>query len=61
MVIFYPKAVGKLNDYTISTKGNAVYDKNKGLDVNQDGILTKGEAGAVARRYLKEGLEKYRG
>lgn len=38
-----------------------MYDKNKGLDVNQDGILTKGEAGAVARRYLKEGLEKYKG
>ncbi|TLD98418.1 lytic transglycosylase [Helicobacter japonicus] len=61
MVIFYPIAVGKPNDYIISTKGNVVYDKNKGLDINKDGILTKGEAGAVARQYLKEGLEKYKG
>ena len=58
MVIFYPMAVGKPNDCIISTKGNSVYDKNKGLDINQDGILTKGEAGVVARQYLKEGLEK---
>ena len=61
MVIFYPMAVGKQNDYIISTKGNNVYNKNKGLDVNKDGILTKGEAGAVARQYLKEGLKKYKG
>lgn len=42
-------------------QGNNAYNKNKGLDINKDSILTKGEAGVVARQYLKEGLKKYKG
>ena len=61
MVIFYPKAVGKSDEYVISTKGNKIYDQNDKLDTNKDGILTKGEAGLAIRRSLKKGLEQYKG
>ncbi len=44
MAVLYPKAVGKANDYILFSSGSSKYDKNMGLDMNQDGFITKGEA-----------------
>lgn len=44
MAVLYPKAVGKANDYILFSSGSNRYDKNEGLDMNQDGFITKGEA-----------------
>tara|TARA_R100000664_G_C2759298_1_gene148924 strand:- start:1461 stop:4076 length:2616 start_codon:yes stop_codon:yes gene_type:complete len=44
MAVLYPKAVGKANDYILFSSGSNRYDKNMGLDMNQDGFITKGEA-----------------
>ena len=44
MAVLYPRAVGKANDYIIFEEGTRNYVKNRGLDLNQDGFITKGEA-----------------
>ncbi len=44
MAVLYPKAVGKANDYILFSSGTKRYDVNDGLDLNQDGFITKGEA-----------------
>ncbi|WP_373000350.1 RHS repeat-associated core domain-containing protein, partial [Lutispora sp.] len=55
MVVFMPIAVGKDDDYKLGIKGSkaelakglsygVVYKQNAGLDINKDGIITKGEA-----------------
>ena len=44
MAVLYPKAVGKANDFILFSSGSSRYDKNMGLDMNQDGFITKGEA-----------------
>lgn len=61
MVIFYPAAVGRPNDYVLYREGTREYRLNPLLDDNKDGTITKGEAGVVVRKFLKEGLEKYKG
>lgn len=56
--ILYPVAVGKPLDYVLfseSGKGKA-YAQNRGLDVNRDGKITKGEATAKVYQKLVEGL-----
>lgn len=56
--ILYPVAVGKPQDYVLfseSGKGKA-YAQNRGLDVNRDGKITKGEATAKVYQKLVEGL-----
>lgn len=52
MAILWPKAVGKPNAEVLFKRGTAAYDQNAGLDANQDGEITKGEAAArvVAKR-----------
>lgn len=57
MVVFMPIAVGKDNDFILGIKDSdqimpgtrntcygKVYEQNSGLDINKDGIITKGEA-----------------
>ena len=44
MAVLYPRAVGKANDYILFEGGTRNYVKNRGLDLNQDGFITKGEA-----------------
>lgn len=57
MVVFMPVAVGKDNDFILGIKDSdqimpgtkstcygKVYAQNSGLDINKDGIITKGEA-----------------
>ena len=43
MAVLMPSAVGKPNNHVIISSGDR-YEKNKGLDINEDGMITKGEA-----------------
>jgi hypothetical protein len=59
MAILWPAAVGKPNDAPLFSKDDAnakAYFANKGLDVNQDGVVTKAEAAARVVQLLAQGL-----
>lgn len=58
MAIFWPRAIGKPGDYQIvSDQTSQVYVQNKGLDLNQDGTITKDEAASYVVRALSDGLK----
>lgn len=44
MAVLYPKAVGKDSEYALFKRGTTAYWQNRGLDINDDGIITKAEA-----------------
>jgi len=44
MAVLWPAAVGKKEDYILFENGTAAYKQNKGLDLNEDGFITKEEA-----------------
>lgn len=50
MAIFKPSAIGKPDDHPLFVEGTIGYKQNRGLDSNRDGIITKSEAAARARR-----------
>jgi hypothetical protein len=59
MGILWPKGVGKLLNWPLFSKDDAdsrAYFGNKGLDVNADGVVTKGEATAYVQKQLNDGL-----
>jgi hypothetical protein len=64
MVILYPVAVGKSDDYVVFKKDDkitgAAYSANAGLDANNDGIVTKQEATAPVKKKLEKGENKYK-
>lgn len=43
MSVFMPAFVGQPADTVLAVKGEPIYDKNAGLDVDQDGTLTVGD------------------
>lgn len=43
MAIHWPAGVGKSNDYVMYEKGSKQYRANKGLDLDKNGKVTKGE------------------
>jgi len=45
--VFLPKYVGRSRATEIARAGMAIYDQNRGLDANQDGILTVGDASGI--------------
>lgn len=51
MAVLYPKAVGKNSDYALFEKDTTAYWQNAGLDINDDGIVTKAEASAKVRNF----------
>jgi hypothetical protein len=57
MAILLPTAVGKPNNHVLFTKGTKAYDQNKGLDVNNNGEITKAEAAAKVREKLVKGMK----
>lgn len=57
MAILWPVAVGKPNDYSIFVDGSSVYQVNRGLDINKNGIVTKDEAASKVRTLYYEGLK----
>jgi hypothetical protein len=58
MKILWPIAVGKPDSYVLwdSVSRPTTYSQNKGLDVNKDGQITKGEAASKVVDKLKRGL-----
>lgn len=55
MAIHWPSAIGKPLSATMYASGSAAYKANAGLDVNEDKIITKAEAGALVRQKLAKG------
>lgn len=53
MSVFYPKAMGKDDNYKIFTKGSKGYEQNKGLDTTGKGYITKRDAAAKALQYVQ--------
>lgn len=43
MAILWPAAIGKPLDYVVFAKGRISYLQNSGLDLDKDGLITKGE------------------
>lgn len=59
MCILLPTAVGKSDDHVLFDKANAkskAYIQNKGLDVNLDGKITRGECLVKILKKLADGL-----
>ncbi|MER9891867.1 DUF2272 domain-containing protein [Mesorhizobium sp. M0119] len=56
MAILWPKAVGVADATIIFSKGTIYYEQNAGLDVNSDGVVTKGEAVSMVQARLDKGL-----
>lgn len=44
MAVLWPKAVGKDGGYELFKEGTKRYWQNRGLDLNEDGVITKAEA-----------------
>jgi len=56
MAILWPAAIGRPASYTLFARGTKQYDQNSGLDVNNDGIVTKAEAASRVQQHLVEGM-----
>lgn len=56
MAILWPKAVGKPDAYVLFASPSKAYKQNRGLDINKDGQVTKGEAADKVQRKLSKGL-----
>ncbi|MBY5524328.1 transglycosylase SLT domain-containing protein [Rhizobium leguminosarum] len=56
MAILYPVAVGALDATPLFSKPSKAYQQNRGLDVNDDGVVTKGEAASKVQAMLDRGL-----
>ncbi|MBZ9603314.1 DUF2272 domain-containing protein [Phyllobacterium chamaecytisi] len=56
MAILWPAAVGDSDSTTLFARGSVQYSQNSGLDVNSDGIITKGEAASKVQAMLDKGL-----
>ena len=44
MAILWPKGVGKPASYVLFSQGSREYQQNRGLDANNDGVVSKTEA-----------------
>lgn len=51
MAVLWPAAVGKDSTYALFREGTKAFAQNKGLDINDDGIITKAEAASKVRSY----------
>jgi len=52
MAVLMPSAIGKGSDFVLFRKPSTAYNQNKGLDINQDGEITVGEAADRVRKKL---------
>jgi len=59
MSILWPAGIGKADDFHVFVRGKGnTYAANHGLDVNKDGIITRGECLVQVRKYERIGLTK---
>ena len=56
MAILYPAAIGKGASHVLFSRGTRAYQQNAGLDSNDDGAVTVGEAAARVRDRYEKGL-----
>ena len=56
MAILAPVAVGRPDASMLYARPSEAYEQNRGLDANQDGQITKGEAAAKVQAALVQGL-----
>jgi hypothetical protein len=49
--ILYPSKIGDSDSSTLFSKGSSAYKSNKGMDTNEDGKVTKGEAASKVKDY----------
>jgi hypothetical protein len=56
MAILFPIGVGKPESFILFSKPSIQYQQNVGLDVNHDGVITKGEAASKVQAELDKGL-----
>lgn len=57
MSVFLPSYTNKASDYVVAKKGEAWYDDNVGLDVNQDGVITSSDLdGRVLKKMQEFGI-----
>ncbi|MER9456244.1 hypothetical protein [Mesorhizobium sp. M0478] len=56
MAILWPSAIGKPDSSALFVQGSKYYSQNAGLDVNKDGVVTKGEAASKPQGKLNRGL-----
>ncbi|NNF80864.1 MAG: lytic transglycosylase [Rhizobiales bacterium] len=56
MAVLFPVAIPKPDGAALFKRGTRNYSSNAGLDINNDGIVTKGEAAAKVRQQLERGL-----
>ena len=52
MSVLYPAAIGQGAGHTLFNRGTTAYRQNSGLDINEDGRITVGEATNKVREYL---------
>ncbi|MNX76537.1 hypothetical protein D3C86_1080490 [compost metagenome] len=59
MRILYPVAVGKAEDYVLfdTVKKPTAYFQNRGLDLNKDGFITKGECATKVQQKYERGAQ----
>jgi len=57
MAVIQPVVVGEPANHVMFEKGSDEYAKNRGLDVNKDGKITKEEAAGKVREQLEKGKE----
>lgn len=57
LATFYPKAIGQPGEHVIARKGEKVYDWNKALDVNKNGLLSINDIKAWLMRYLPDSFD----
>ncbi len=56
MTILFPTAVGKPEDFVLFSSPSLAFQQNSSLDVNRDGVVTKGEAASLVQAKLDKGL-----
>lgn len=55
MAVLWPAAIGRRSDSLLWAKGSNPYSANRGLDLDRNGRITKGEAAAKVRGLLAKG------
>jgi hypothetical protein len=55
MAILWPAAIGKPSSTVLFSRPSAHYDRNSGLDTDQDGCVTKQKAAAMVKAKLLKG------
>lgn len=58
MAILWPRGIGKPEDFVLWDRAtmSTTYRQNAGLDVNKDGVITKGEAARLVQSKLDRGM-----